>query len=79
MKGHYVKTYTCLGEVLLLEKDAHVLLCKNVNVTDGLVSGVCGTVTDIVYAGHERKFPQTVYVKFDNSEGGVEGNTVIIF
>ncbi|XP_042601481.1 uncharacterized protein LOC122140744 [Cyprinus carpio] len=71
--GHHAKTYnTCLDETLLLGKGARVMLCKNVDVIDGLVNGVCGTVTDIVFLNSEHKFPQTVYVKFDDNQVGVQ-------
>ncbi|XP_077378697.1 uncharacterized protein LOC144019426 isoform X12 [Festucalex cinctus] len=62
---------TCLAEKLLLGKDARVMLCKNVDVTDGLVNGVCGTVTHIVTSPNER-FPQKVYVKFDDDQVGAQ-------
>lgn len=65
--GHHCKVYnTCLDETLRLGKDARVMLGKNIDVMDGLVNGVCGTVTHIVYA-NDNKFPQTVYVKGGNA------------
>ncbi len=71
--GHHAKTYnTCLDETLLLGKGARVMLCKNVDVMDGLVNGVCGTVTHIVFLNNELKFPQTVYVKFDDNQVGAQ-------
>ncbi|XP_016118254.1 uncharacterized protein [Sinocyclocheilus grahami] len=71
--GHHSKTYnTCLDETLLLGKGARVMLCKNVDVMDGLVNGVCGTVTHIVFPNNDNKFPQTVYVKFDDNQVGAQ-------
>ncbi|TKS65422.1 Retrovirus-related Pol polyprotein from transposon opus [Collichthys lucidus] len=46
------------------------MLCKNVDVADGLVNGVCGLVSEIVYADNENKFPRKVYVKFDHADVG---------
>ena len=46
-------------------------MIKNVDVVDGLVNGVCGTVTDIVYQSGST-FPQMVYVKFDDERVGAQ-------
>uniref|UniRef100_A0AAX7UK93 ATP-dependent DNA helicase n=1 Tax=Astatotilapia calliptera TaxID=8154 RepID=A0AAX7UK93_ASTCA len=71
--GHHAKTYnTCLNEKLLLGKGARVMLCKNVDVMDGLVNGVCGTVTHIVYVTEDKKLPKTIYVKFDDNHIGAQ-------
>lgn len=71
--SHHAKTQnTCLDETLLIGKCACVMLCKNVDVMDGLVNGACGIVTDIVYSDNDNKFPQTVYVKFDANEVGAQ-------
>ncbi|TKS65165.1 ATP-dependent DNA helicase PIF1 [Collichthys lucidus] len=51
-------------------RERSVMLCKNVDVADGLVNGVCGLVSEIVYADNENKFPRKVYVKFDNADVG---------
>ncbi len=72
MEGNHSKaTKTCLAEQLLLGKDARVMLCKNVDIMDGLVNGVCGTVTDIVFS-EESRFPKKVYVKFDDENVGAQ-------
>ncbi|TKS65838.1 ATP-dependent DNA helicase PIF7 [Collichthys lucidus] len=64
LKGHHsIASNTCLEETLLLGKGARVMLCKNVDVADGLVNGVCGSVTDIVYGDNDKKFPRKVYMK----------------
>ncbi|TKS65620.1 ATP-dependent DNA helicase PIF1 [Collichthys lucidus] len=71
LKGHHSNARnTCLEEDLLLGKGARVMLCKNVDVADGLVNGVCGLVSEIVYADNENKFPRKVYVKFDHADVG---------
>ncbi|XP_077364609.1 uncharacterized protein LOC144009028 isoform X1 [Festucalex cinctus] len=70
--GHHAKAHdACLAEKLLLGKDARVMLCKNVDVMDGLVNGVCGTVRHIV-TYQNNKFPQKVYVKFDDNQIGAQ-------
>ncbi|XP_061601162.1 uncharacterized protein LOC133463585 [Cololabis saira] len=70
--GFHTNTYnTCLAEQLLLGKGARVMLCKNVDVVDGLVNGVCGVVTDIVYL-KKKVFPHKIYVKFDDGSVGAQ-------
>uniref|UniRef100_A0A671UFX1 ATP-dependent DNA helicase n=1 Tax=Sparus aurata TaxID=8175 RepID=A0A671UFX1_SPAAU len=74
IKGHHSRAYdTTLDETLLLGIDARVMLFKNLDVADGLVNGVCGTVTHIVYPHNPTiRFPQTVYVKFDEDRVGAQ-------
>ncbi|XP_062283095.1 uncharacterized protein LOC133987667 [Scomber scombrus] len=70
--GHHTRTHnTCLPEVLLLGKGARVMLCKNVDVMDGLVNGACGTVTDIIFP-ERNTFPKKVYVRFDDDKVGAK-------
>lgn len=72
MSGHHSKVYnTTLAEQLLLGKNARVMLCKNVDVMDGLVNGVCGTVIDVSMSKNT-KFPQKVYVKSDDKHIGAQ-------
>ena len=67
---HHGRVYsTCLEEKLLLGKDARVMLCKNIDIADGLVNGVCGTVTRIVRS-ETGNFPPKVFVKFDDDVVG---------
>ena len=62
--GFYTNTYNmCLAEQLLLGKGACVI--------DGLVNGVCGVVTDIVYL-ENKDFPHRIYVKFDDVNVGAQ-------
>ncbi|XP_038139885.1 uncharacterized protein LOC119782800 [Cyprinodon tularosa] len=71
LEGSHAKApYTSLSEVLLLGKGARVMLCKNIDVSDGLVNGVCGTVTEIIPA-ETKDFPKKVYVQFDDHRVGV--------
>lgn len=44
MSGHHTKAYkTCVEKMLIWGKDSCVMLCKYVDVIDGLVNGVYGT------------------------------------
>ncbi|XP_023815259.2 uncharacterized protein LOC101163383 isoform X1 [Oryzias latipes] len=70
MSGHHKKVKnSCLEERLLLGVNARVMLCKNLDITDGLVNGACGIVTHIE-SYTEGGFPKYVYVKFDDEEIG---------
>ncbi|XP_058494640.1 uncharacterized protein LOC131465769 [Solea solea] len=73
LKGrHHANTsHTCLAEKLLLGRDARVMLIKNIDVMDGLVNGVCGTVTDIIRS-ETSDFPLKIYVKFDDEHVGAQ-------
>ena len=44
------------------------MLRKNIDAADGLVNGVCGTVTHIVRC-ETGNFPSRVFVKFDDDVG----------
>ncbi|XP_078795965.1 uncharacterized protein LOC144988822 isoform X2 [Oryzias latipes] len=70
MSGHHKKVKnSCLEERLLLGVNARVMLCKNLDITDGLVNGACGIITHIE-SYTEGGFPKYVYVKFDDEEIG---------
>ena len=71
--GHHTQTNnTCLEETLLLGVGARVMLLKNLDVDDGLVNGVCGIITHIVYPPNDDRFPKTIYVKFDDHQVGTK-------
>lgn len=48
-----------------------VMLCENIDIADGLINGVCGPVTHIVYP-KTGDFPQKVFVKFDDDRVGTQ-------
>ncbi|XP_075334585.1 uncharacterized protein LOC142395729 [Odontesthes bonariensis] len=79
LQGSHAKAlHTGLAEVLLLGKGARVMLCKNVDVGDGLVNGVCGTVTDIIIPEKD-KFPKLVYVRFDDDRVGIHRRKTCVY
>ncbi|XP_049319463.1 uncharacterized protein LOC125780983 [Astyanax mexicanus] len=68
--GHFSKVFnSCLPEKLLIGEGARVMLIKNIDVTDGLVNGVCGTVTDIAHDKNST-LVKTVFVQFDDQKVG---------
>nr|XP_057920504.1 uncharacterized protein LOC131117065 [Doryrhamphus excisus] len=68
--GHHSKVYnTCLEETLHIAKDARVMLCKNIDIDDGLVNGVSGTVSDVLFQKDDT-FPSKIYIKFDDAKVG---------
>ncbi|XP_070407786.1 uncharacterized protein [Nothobranchius furzeri] len=72
LEGNHARaSNTNLAEELLLGKGARVMLCKNVDVADGLVNGVCGIVTEIIMQENDT-FPKKVYVQFDDHRVGLQ-------
>nr|XP_054591529.1 uncharacterized protein LOC129155826 [Nothobranchius furzeri] len=72
LEGNHARaSNTNLSEVLQLGKGARVMLCKNVDVIDGLVNGICGTVTEIKMLENDT-FPKKVYVQFDDHRVGLQ-------
>ncbi|XP_033832459.1 uncharacterized protein LOC117379863 [Periophthalmus magnuspinnatus] len=68
---HSKDNLTSLQKQLFLGVPARVMLCKNIDVEDGLVNGVCGTVTHI--SETERNgLPEAVYVQFDDINVGTQ-------
>ncbi|MBN3301915.1 PIF1 helicase, partial [Amia calva] len=68
--GHHYKVLnTCLAKTVSLAAGARVMLLKNIDVEDGLVNGVFGTVSDICLRPGEC-FPFVIYVLFDNPKVG---------
>ncbi|XP_072563646.1 uncharacterized protein [Paramormyrops kingsleyae] len=68
--GHHAQVYkTCLSETLHVGVHARVMLLKNIDVSDGLVNGAFGTVSEVCF-GTEDDFPFEIYVTFDNEAAG---------
>lgn len=69
-RGHFSKVYkSCLPQRLMLGQGARVMLVENIDVSDGLVNGVCGVVIDIVQ-NVNNKLVSTVLVQFDDDKVG---------
>ncbi|XP_006824386.2 uncharacterized protein LOC100379079 [Saccoglossus kowalevskii] len=62
---------TNLANTVTLAVGARVMLTKNIDVSDGLVNGVFGTVSYISMKPGE-VFPSTIYVVFDNENVGTK-------
>ncbi|XP_078582369.1 uncharacterized protein LOC144865469 isoform X1 [Branchiostoma floridae x Branchiostoma japonicum] len=60
-----------LLDVVKVGIGARVMLCRNVNVEDGLVNGAFGTVTGVTGGQQDGSDGATVFVKFDNPKAGV--------
>ena len=58
-----------LREIVSVAVGARVMITVNVDVTDGLANGVCGTVVGIDHSGD---VVNTVFVLFDSSRVGVQ-------
>ncbi|XP_072562264.1 uncharacterized protein [Paramormyrops kingsleyae] len=68
--GHHANVQkTCLPESLHVGVNARVMLLKNIDVSDGLVNGAFGTVSDICFDTDE-DFPSEIYITFDNEAAG---------
>ncbi|XP_072565310.1 uncharacterized protein [Paramormyrops kingsleyae] len=68
--GHHANVQkTCLLESLHVGVNARVMLLKNIDVSDGLVNGAFGTVSDIRFDTDE-DFPSEIYITFDNEAAG---------
>ncbi len=60
----------CLVKELKLKIGAHVMLTNNLDISDGLINGAMGTITQFIF-GDNRRQPHTILIKFDNSKIGV--------
>ncbi len=59
--GHHFRVHnSCLEKSLELAVDARIMLLKNINVSDGLVNGIFGTIKEFHYVDNET-FPSKIY------------------
>ena len=61
-----------LPQSLLLGIGARVMLTKNIDVSDGLVNGVFGSVTKIVMVQDKSDEPKCIRIKFDDYKVGLK-------
>ncbi|XP_064617311.1 uncharacterized protein LOC135481415 [Liolophura sinensis] len=64
--------YSNLPRKLSLTVGARVLLMKNIDVSDGLVNGVFGTVSHIPCPARGEDVPNVIYVVFDSDRVGIK-------
>nr|XP_021334689.1 uncharacterized protein LOC110440049 [Danio rerio]XP_021334690.1 uncharacterized protein LOC110440049 [Danio rerio] len=69
---HFRVQNTSLEKSLELAVDARIMLLKNINVSDGLVNGVFGTIKDFCYKDENESFPSKIYIEFDDERVGKE-------
>ncbi len=67
--SHTFDKQTYLNKLLSVGPNARVMLIKNIDVLDGLVNGVLGTVC-LVKFDEITKLPKTIYVNFDDERIG---------
>ncbi|XP_026114512.1 uncharacterized protein LOC113092934 isoform X2 [Carassius auratus] len=74
--GFHAKVFnSCLDKCVSLGVSARVMLRKNVDVSDGLVNGACGTVVHISRKqrrddDEDDDFPSAIHVEFDDPNVG---------
>ncbi|KAK0145467.1 ATP-dependent DNA helicase PIF1 [Merluccius polli] len=56
----------CLPNCVSLGIGARVMLKKNIDVSDGLVNGACGTVVEIIRGKEDDDIPAAIHVDFDD-------------
>ncbi|XP_062409039.1 uncharacterized protein LOC134100005 [Sardina pilchardus] len=61
---------SCLPKCVSLGVGARVMLKKNIDVSDGLVNGACGTVVEIIQSQKEDDIPTAIHVEFEDPNVG---------
>ncbi|KAJ8033573.1 ATP-dependent DNA helicase PIF1 [Holothuria leucospilota] len=59
-----------LPSQLTLAVGARVMLTTNLDVQDGLVNGVCGTISEIASFDKTMNLPKAIYITFDSEQVG---------
>uniref|UniRef100_A0A9J7WX60 ATP-dependent DNA helicase n=1 Tax=Cyprinus carpio carpio TaxID=630221 RepID=A0A9J7WX60_CYPCA len=73
--GYHFRVHnSCLEKSLELAIGARIMLIKNINVSDGLVNGVFGTIKELRYDDNET-FPSKIYIEFDKEQIGKQART----
>ncbi|XP_072232324.1 uncharacterized protein [Leuresthes tenuis] len=69
--GFHTKVFnSCLPRCVSLGIGAKVMLKKNIDVSDGLVNGVCGMVVEIINGEDEDDIPIAIHVEFEDPNVG---------
>ncbi|XP_041961680.1 uncharacterized protein LOC121719960 [Alosa sapidissima] len=69
--GFHTKVFnSCLPKCVSLGVGARVMLKKNIDVSDGLVNGACGTVVEIIHSQQEDDIPAAIHVEFEDPNVG---------
>ncbi|XP_041957559.1 uncharacterized protein LOC121715728 [Alosa sapidissima] len=69
--GFHTKVFnSCLPKCVLLGVGARVMLKKNIDVSDGLVNGACGTVVEIIQSQQDDDMPAAIHVEFEDPNVG---------
>ncbi|XP_027133865.1 ATP-dependent DNA helicase PIF1-like [Larimichthys crocea] len=69
--GFHRKVFnSCLPKCVSLGVGARVMLKKNIDVSDGLVNGACGTVVKIITGKDHDDLPAAIHVEFENPNVG---------
>ncbi|XP_060776102.1 uncharacterized protein LOC132885442 [Neoarius graeffei] len=71
MAGFHTKVFnSCLPKCVQVGIGARVMLKKNIDVSDGLVNGACGTVVEIIKGEEDDDIPKAIHVEFEDPNVG---------
>lgn len=71
-QGNQSKKSGSLPQSVLLGVGARVMLIKNIDISDGLVNGVCGNVSQLVMSQNKSDEVKCINVNFDNDKVGMK-------